>query len=84
MKLFEIKAPDGRILRQRHESLVTLQAQLQPGYDVVGEVLGASHDDLGGLVQPIGGPSLMQVLLDAHGDELLAWLDERRGKKVKA
>jgi hypothetical protein len=77
MKWFEIKAPDGRLLRQEHASLEALKVSLVSGYEVVGVVFGASVDGKGGLVEPIGGPSLMRTLLDAHGDELLAWFKER-------
>lgn len=73
MKLYEIKAPDGRILRQHHADKPVLTA----GYEVTGIVFGAASDGTGGLVEKIGGPSLMQILLDAHGDELIAYLAER-------
>jgi hypothetical protein len=75
-KLFEIECPDGRVIRHRHETLHAAQAALQDGYKVTGEVLGASTDDKGGMVSPVGPgtSSLMQTLLEAHGDELLAWL----------
>lgn len=77
-KLFEIECPDGRIIRHRHESLDAAKKALQEGYKVSGEVLGASSDDKGGIVDPIGPgtTSIMQTLLDARGDELLAWLDK--------
>lgn len=74
MKLFEIKAPDGRTLRQEHASLETLKGALMPGYEVTGTVFGAATDATGGLVEKIGGPSLMTILLETHGEELLAWL----------
>lgn len=77
MTLFEITTPDGRVLRQRHASLDTLKASLTAGYVVTGTVFGAAADNSGGLVEPIGGPSLMMTLLDAHGDELIAWLKDR-------
>lgn len=73
MRLFEIKAPDGRILRQEHAEKPTLMA----GYEVTGVVFGAASDGTGGLVEKIGGPSLMAILLDAHGEELAAWLKAR-------
>lgn len=75
-KLFEIECPDGRVIRHRHESLHAAQAALQDGYKVCGEVLGASTDDKGGLVMPIGPgtTSVMQTLLEAHGGELIEWL----------
>lgn len=76
-KLFEIETPDGRVIRHRHESLEAAKKALQDGYKVNGEVFGASTDDKGGLVDPIGGRSLMQTLLEAHGDVLLAWLEKR-------
>lgn len=77
MKLFEIKAPDGRILRQEHASLELLKPSLMAGYEVTGVVFGAASDGTGGLVEKIGGPTLMSILLEAHGDELAAWLKAR-------
>jgi hypothetical protein len=77
-KLFEIECPDGRVIRHRHASLEEAKKALQDGYKVCGEVLGASTDDKGGLVMPIGPgtTSVMQTLLEAHGNELLDWLSE--------
>jgi hypothetical protein len=77
-KLFEIECPDGRIIRHRHPSLDDARKALLEGYKVTGEVLGASTDDKGGLVDPIGTgtKTMMGALLDAHGDELLGWLRE--------
>ena len=77
MKLFEIRAPDGRLMRQRHESLAEVQASLLPGYQVTGTIIGASSANSGGWVDPIDGPSIMAQLLDAHGEELVAWLRGR-------
>lgn len=77
MSLFEIKAPDGRLLRQEHASLDALKASLVTGYEVSGRVFGADANGQGGLVEKIGGPSLMAMLLEAHGDELVAWLKVR-------
>lgn len=75
-KLFEIETPDGRVIRRRHESVDAAKKGLLDGYKVTGEVLGASVDDKGGFVDPIGHgtKSIMQTLLDARGNELLAWL----------
>ena len=75
-KLFEIECPDGRVIRHRHASLEEARKALLDGYKVCGEVLGASTDDKGGLVMPIGPgtTSIMKTLLEAHGGELLAWL----------
>jgi hypothetical protein len=70
VKLFEIKAPDGRILRQEHADKPVLTA----GYEVTGVVFGAASDNSGGLVEKIGGPSLMSLLIEAHGAELLAYI----------
>ncbi len=66
--VFEISTPDGRTIRQNHPSLEAAQRALQPGYVVSGEVIGA------GVVNPIAGPSFMESLLAAQGDELIAWL----------
>lgn len=78
MTLFEIKAPDGRLLRQEHESLDVLRKNIVPGYEVIGVVYGAADDGSGGMVERIGGPSLLKTMLDAHGDELIDWLKARK------
>jgi hypothetical protein len=80
-RLFEVKAPDGRVVRHRHESAGALQKVLTPGYRVVAEVFGAGIDDKGGMVEPIG-QSTMKTLLAAHGDELIAFLAERGIKSI--
>jgi hypothetical protein len=66
----EIRAPDGRMLRQWHKSVDAARAALQSGYEVIGEVIGS------GVVSPIG-QSFMKSLLAAHGDELMEFLAER-------
>lgn len=78
--LLEIATPDGRAIRQHHESLAHAKAALQDGYQVTGQVFGADKFNGGGLVGSIGpgnGPSIMAALLDAYGDELEDWLTER-------
>jgi hypothetical protein len=68
----EIRAPDGRMLRQFHRSLDAARAALQSGYEVIGEVIS------GNVVSPIGpgARSFMSALLAAQGGELLAFLEE--------
>jgi hypothetical protein len=85
-KLFEIECPDGRVIRHRHETLAAAQKALQPGYKVTGEVLGASTDDKGGLVDPVGPgtTSLMRTLLEARGDVLLEWLEKHGIMRVRS
>jgi hypothetical protein len=74
-KMFEVIAPDGRKVRHRHSSPEALQRVLTPGYVVVAEVFGADNDDKGGFAASIGSKSnMMEGLLQAHGDTLLAWL----------
>jgi hypothetical protein len=69
----EIRAPDGRVLRQFHKSVDAARAVLAAGYEVTGEVIGGS------VVSPIGpgAQSFMKALLSAHGDELMEFLAER-------
>jgi hypothetical protein len=66
----EIRAPDGRVLRQWHRSVDAAQKALQHGYEVVGEVIGS------GVVSPVGpgARSFMTSLLDVGGGELIAFL----------
>jgi hypothetical protein len=76
LKTFEVRTPDGRSIRRRASDVEALRASLVPGYVVAGEVFGANiQDDAGGYVVPIGGKSLLAVLLESHGDELRGWLD---------
>jgi hypothetical protein len=79
MKTFEITTPDGRIIRHRHQSLEEAQKAILRGYEITGEVLGASADGLGGLVDPVGPGtvSIMETLLESRGDVLLGWLAKR-------
>jgi hypothetical protein len=67
----EIRAPDGRTLRQFHKSVDAARKALQAGYEVTGEVIGS------GVVSPVGpgARSFMQALLDAGGGELLEFLE---------
>jgi hypothetical protein len=76
VRLFEVRTPNDRVVRHRHESAGALQKVLTPGYRVVAEVFGAGIDDKGGMIEPIG-QSTMKTLLAAHGDELVAFLAER-------
>jgi hypothetical protein len=75
-KWFAVKCPDGRDVRHRHHSLEALQKELQPNYRAIGQVFGANEDGTGGfLADPRS--DMMQALLDAYGNTLLAWLAER-------
>jgi hypothetical protein len=67
----EIRAPDGRVIRQFHKSVDAARNALQPGYEVTGEVIS------GNIVSPIGpgARSFMTSLLDAGGGELLEFLE---------
>ena len=67
----EIRAPDGRVIRQFHKSVDAARKALQPGYTVTGEVIS------GNIVSPFGpgARSFMTSLLDASGGELRAFLE---------
>jgi hypothetical protein len=77
----EIRAPDGRVLRQFHRSLGAARAALSSGYEVIGEVIS------GNVVSPVGPGtrSFMSALLDSQGDVLREWLAEQgiTGNPVK-
>lgn len=78
MRLFEITAPDGRIVRQMAVSAEDLKGRLVSGYGITGIVYLAKEDTTGGFVAPLdGSTTVMGALLEAHGDELLAWLKGR-------
>jgi hypothetical protein len=74
MKTFEVRTPDGRSIRHQAETMDQLNLRLSPGYIIMGEAFGADHNGQGGYVVPIGGKSLLAVLLESHGDELRGWL----------
>ena len=77
MKMFDVEAPDGRIVRLPAESIEALKPQLAAGYTIVAEAFGVRKDGAGGYSIPLGGKSLLAILLEAHGDELLAFLAEK-------
>jgi hypothetical protein len=66
----EIRAPDGRTLRQFHKSVESARRALQPGYEITGEVIS------GTIVSPIGRP-FMKALLESEGDVLMEFLEAR-------
>jgi hypothetical protein len=88
-RLFEVVCPDGvRRVRHRAASIEALQKVLQPQYHVVSEIFGASEDDTGGFAASIGSgakSNMMDGLLQAHGDTLLAFLEKHgiTGNPVK-
>jgi hypothetical protein len=78
-RLFLVKAPQGGQLRHRALSIEALRAKLLPEYTIHGEIFGADDKGAGGVVAAIepAGPSIMSGLLQAHGDELMAFLVAR-------
>lgn len=75
----EISAPGDRRIRMHHASVEDLKSKLEPGYSIIGIVSLCNERGEGGFVSPLNGPSLMGALLEAHGEELLAWLRARTG-----
>jgi hypothetical protein len=69
----EIRAPDGRVLRQWHKSVDAARAALTAGYEITGEVIS------GNIVSPVGPGTrpFMKALLDSQGDVLRDWLAEQ-------
>ena len=69
----EIRAPDGRVIKQSHRSIDSARAALAAGYEVIGEVIGS------GVVSPVGPGtrSFMKALLDSQGGVLRDWLAEQ-------
>jgi hypothetical protein len=79
-KLFLVNTPHaGHQVRHRAPSIEALRARLLPGYTIAGEIFGANDAGEGGVVAAINptGPSIMQGLLAAFGDELIAFLASR-------
>jgi hypothetical protein len=83
-KWFAVSCPDGRAVRHRHSSMDALQKELQPGYRAIGQVFGHNEDGTGGFVSTPGAPSMMKALLEANGDDLIAFLAERGIKSITA
>ena len=73
MRTFEIESPDGRVLRQNHESLEAIKPKLLPGYKVIGEVFGADAKGNAGMVDRFDEEPLMAKLLEGRN---AAFLDE--------
>lgn len=95
MRIFEVKAPDGRVIRHAAESKAAIEAKLSAGYELVAEIFGHGHtvhgeggvaDALRGPVMPDGekAPSLLTSLLHHHGDELRAWVAKEFPAAVEA
>jgi hypothetical protein len=85
--LFEIKTPDGRVIRQSHASSDVAKRTLAAGYVIVNEVFGQSADGTGGFTKPIDGPSVLALALAAYGPELELWLESwmrRRADRIIA
>jgi hypothetical protein len=86
-RLFLVNTPrDHHQVRHKARTLEELRSRLLPGYTIHGEIFGANDAGEGGVVAAIEpkGPSLMKGLLDAFGDELIAFLAERGiGNPVK-
>jgi hypothetical protein len=76
VRWFEVRTPDGRVVRHQAASLDALQKALLKGYTVTAEIFGASAIGFGGVAAQIGSdvPSIMAGLLAAHGKELETWL----------
>lgn len=47
-KVFEVRAPDGRVVRHRAADADALQASLRDGYVVAAQIYGAAADGTGG------------------------------------
>jgi hypothetical protein len=78
-RLFLVKTPNNGQIRHKARTVESLRSKLLPGYRVAGEIFGADDTGAGGVVAAIEptGPSIMQGLLLAHGDELMAYLAAR-------
>jgi hypothetical protein len=77
-RLFLVKTPNGGQIRHRAVSIEALRSKLLPGYTIHGEIFGANDAGAGGVVSDINpsGPSIMEGMLLAHGDDLLKFLEK--------
>ncbi len=64
-RVFEVRAPDGRVLQHLHHSHEALRTALLPGYTVAGEVFGADEQGRGGFSVAAGHDLI--AFLAAHG-----------------
>jgi hypothetical protein len=79
-RLFLVNTPHHlHQVRHKARTIEELRSRLLPGYTVEGQIFGANDAGEGGVVAAIDpkGPSIMEGLLAAFGDELIAWLAER-------
>ena len=83
-RLFEVRGPDGRVLRHRANSAGQLHTELKFGYEVISECFGYRADGTGGVVVSLDAnvPNLLDGILQAFGPQLLLWLSEN-GVSVK-
>jgi hypothetical protein len=72
-RMFQVSDKHGRIARHRAHDVDHLRRELTPGYSIVAEIFGAASDGTGGFAASLDS-SVMTGLLEAHGDELTAWL----------
>jgi hypothetical protein len=72
----EMRRPDGTTFRALGDAKLVDETKLEPGYSVVGPVLFCDAEGKGGLVSH-KDKSILAELLDAHGDELLAWFRDK-------
>jgi septal ring factor EnvC (AmiA/AmiB activator) len=79
-RLFLVNTPHHlHQVRHKARTIEELRSRLLPGYTVEGQIFGANDAGEGGVVAAIDpkGPSIMEGLLAAFGDELIAFLAER-------
>lgn len=80
MRTFEIRSPDGRLIRQDHKTLAELKAKLVRGYEVVSEIVGKDEIANGIALKPplpddLESYALIPALMTRYGDQVLAWLE---------
>lgn len=71
-RLFEVRGPDGRVLRHRANSAGQLRTELKFGYEVISECFGYRADGTGGVVVSLDAnvPNLLDGILQAFGPQL--------------
>lgn len=82
MKWFEIKTPDGRILRHQYESIEWAK-DLLPGYTVVGEIIGVDENGEGGFSEA-ALEGILEWILNGRAAVLRKWLSDNGYEPKKA
>lgn len=72
MRVFMVRAPDGRLLQREAESVESIMAGLIEGFVIDHEIINGVK--IPPLPDHLKHHTLMSYLLSEHGEELKTWL----------